>query len=158
MRIERGAYIVDVNVKKTKELYQALPERDAGRAPEGYYERVDKAPEALAKFLRSLGVDIAKPAQMTRYHVLSGEMEQYGGSFHLAGVYAAGLPEKMQVTDEGYAFRCGESTLYFNGSVSALPEGFPQDALQLEVIVWLPCAEDAWDEMAEYPEDIAAEG
>lgn len=141
MRIEQGRYIADVDVTATRKAYESLPELtdDCGcESCRNYLAALDHAPAELVAYLSELGVDIRKPAEMSRYDVKNGSKSQYGGFFHLAGAFSGGKFPDVRPSDEDFTFRIGGSTLFFDPQASLIKEGFPRPVLQLEVFLWLP--------------------
>ena len=145
-------FVLDVDVDRTREFYS----RD-GRWQcdcqncRNYDKAILTAPATVLDFLRSMGIDPRKPAEI---YSVKGELEEdgtlwYNGWLHVCGVLLE-CPKTTCKTMGKYNFYAYETNVeYFPDpdhpfsilpvkNLALVPNGFPDPVLQLEIDARLP--------------------
>ena len=147
-------FVLDVDIDRTREFYA----RD-GRWQcdcqdcQNYRKAILTAPETVLDFLRSMGIDSRKPAEVFN---TTGMLEEdgtisYNGWLHICGTLAEG-PDTVteRVTEDGarclsyrwdLAYRPDPAypfSILPVKEITLLPEDFPAPALEMEIDARLP--------------------
>lgn len=139
MLLEKGAYVVDVDVQATKEAYARLPLPDCNHNEwRNYVYATEHAEPEVKAFMSSLGVDIRKPAAMNAYAAADQAMVQYGGSFRLVGKVQQGVSAGQLLYDDEQTILVGNSAVSFAQDAEALKEGFEGPVALMEIFMQLP--------------------
>lgn len=147
-------YVLDIDVDRTRDFYARDDRWQCDcRDCQNYDKAILTAPEAVLDFLRNLGIDPLKPAEIFN---VTGTLEEdgtiwYNGWFHVCGT----LVESSETVNEtmhengsrslSYRWELGYRpdpdypfVLLPTREISLLPEGFPTPALELEIDTHLP--------------------
>ena len=145
-------FVLDVDVERTREFYARDDRWQCDcRSCRNYDKAILTAPETVLDFLRSMGVDPLKPAEI---YSVKGELEEdgtlwYNGWLHVCGVLVE-CPKTTCKTMGKYNFYAYETNVeYFpdpDYPFSVLPvknlavvaKDFPEPVLQLEIDTRLP--------------------
>ena len=155
MEFVLSSLVLEIDVDKTKKLYQALEEVTDGCSCDGcrnYMLARERFPEAVKDFFGKLGVDPGKAAEIITWNAEDGGRAlHYGGFYHLCGRLIKGDDcwqasgemdtEAFYPVTKGYA-------VGFTDSVSLPEEGLPRPVLQMEIdfhgVPWLLDKENSY--------------
>ena len=153
-------WMIEHDKAATEAAYSTLP-FDIGctcHTCRNYIACIPNLPDEARDFFAQLGMDPAKPSEVYENTFEEGAV-LYGGFYHLVGNYLSGDDVWQPVTENHeqqkytafYKITDGFE-IGFTKHVSLVPDGFPQPALQMEIIFTLPWVlEEAYD--AEIKED-----
>ena len=147
-------YVLDIDVDRTREFYARDDRWQCDcQDCQNYDKAILTAPEAVLDFLRGLGIDPRKPAEVFN---VTGMQEAdgtiwYNGWFHVCGTLVE-CPETVTETlhengSRSLSYRwelayCPDPEYPFAllpvREIDLLPEGFPAPALELEIDTRLP--------------------
>ena len=151
-----GSYTLDIDVDRTRAFYtredvETTSEKCVCQGCQNYDKAIFTASDAVVGFLRSLGIDPRKPAEI---YSVKGELEEdgtlwYNGWLHVCGVLLE-CPKTTCKTMGKHEFYAYETNVeYFpdpDYPFSVLPvknlavvaKNFPTPVLQLEIDAHLP--------------------
>ncbi len=147
MRFTFGIYTLDVDVEKTRAFYAGQHRfRGCGCGHCRNFEALgQRFPEDVAAFLRTLGIDPEKPAEVISLAPKDNAQMLYMVYYHLCGTILHGIESAEQdmstgTVDIGFAHhKITETTgAYFKEKIYAAEKGLPSPAFQLEVDMVLP--------------------
>ncbi len=152
MNLLIGPYRLDIHAEVTRVAYAALPTLGESCTCMGCRNfdalvRAGHLPAAVSELFDALGIDPAKPAEMSAYTSLPDGRVLYGGFYHLcatllegesAWVPTAGNSDHLH-WESGKAIPLAEEVeICFSLDCLLLEEGFPAPTLQLELEAKLP--------------------
>ncbi len=147
-----GNYTLDVDVDRTRAFYaredvETTSEKCTCQGCQNYDKAILAASDTVADFLRSLGIDPRKPAEV--FDVMGGLDENgqvlYNGFYHICGTRLEGedawvhTSESSMHLDGDRMYAVDDSfKVSFEERVLLLHEEFPAPVLQLEIDTHLP--------------------
>lgn len=162
MELKIEGCTINIDVAATRGYYSAHPAHNSCTCSgcENYRQLVTQLPETVREFFHSVGIDDMRViTEIIPFAMTEEELLYYGGFYHLVGSITGGklittevpcykndngstvrLPEtKTHTHTESGIMTIGESfTVFFTDSLALLPEGFPENAIQLEIDARLP--------------------
>ncbi len=145
-------YVLDVDVERTRAFYSREDVKVSSaqcvcQGCQNYDGAILSAPETVLDFLRSLGIDPRKPAEV--YDVM-GQLDEdgkvrYNGFYHVCGVRLQGenawvsIVKDMMHLDENRMYAVDESfKVSFEEKAIMIHQAFPEPVLQMEIDARLP--------------------
>ena len=146
-------FVIDVDVERTREFYsredvETTSEKCTCQGCQNYDKAILAASETVVDFLRSLGIDPCKPAEV--FDFMGSQLDEdgkvlYNGFYHICGTRLQGEDawvhtgkdmmhldgDKMYVVDDFFK-------VSFEEQVFLLHEKFPTPVLQMEIDAHLP--------------------
>ena len=145
MIFHQGVYLLDHDPDRTRGFYagasDTLCDCDGCR---NFRAAVSRMPEALRTFLEQLGIDPARPAEMSVLNAITREELCYQGFYHLCGRLLEGTEpflrtgERSFALDRRYILDLAGDSVWFRSDCHLLDPDFPRPAVQVEVMFSLP--------------------
>jgi hypothetical protein len=136
-----GDWILEVDVERTKDFYQAYHQITEGcdcLFCKNFVTAVELLPKPVLDLFRSLGIDPTKEGEVSEYCENEDGTHLYGGFYHIVGQLISGPECWVKTSEEGShlatinLIEISGFTFGFTYGISLLPDGFPEPALQLE--------------------------
>ena len=143
-----GSYTVDIDVEKTKRIYNELPLITQGCNCDGcknFEKATDVLPEAIHAFFDNLGVDLKKIADCNVYCKNEDGTLLYGGFCHVCGTLVHGksawvnISETHSYYNSDTAYRLNDNfCVSFQEECLMVEEQFEAPMLQIEFEASIP--------------------
>lgn len=149
-----GNYTLDIDVDRTRDFYaredvETTSEKCTCQGCQNYDKAILAASDTVVGFLRSLGIDPRKPAEVFDVMGILGEDGKvwYNGFYHLCGVRLQGEDAWVETAkdmkhldgDRMYAVD-PDFKVSFEEQIHLLHKEFPAPVLQMEIDAHLPVA------------------
>ena len=148
-----GDYTLDIDVERTRAFYAREDVKTTGeqcvcQGCQNYDKAILAASDTVADFLRSLGIDPRKPAEV--FDVMGGQLDEngqvlYNGFYHICATRLEGEDAWVHTSansmhlDEDRMYAVGDSfKVSFEEQVLLLHKEFPAPVLQMEIDTHLP--------------------
>ena len=149
-----GNYTLDIDVDRTRDFYaredvETTSEKCTCQGCQNYDKAILAASDTVVGFLRSLGIDPRKPAEVFDVMGILGEDGKvwYNGFYHLCGVRLQGedawveTAKDMKHLDGDRMYAVGpDFKVSFEEQIHLLHKEFPAPVLQMEIDAHLPVA------------------
>ena len=144
-----GDWILEVDVERTKDFYQAYHQITEGcdcLSCKNFVTAIKLIPKPVLDFFRSLGIDPTKEGEVSEYYEKKDSMHLYGGFFHIVGELISGPDCWVETSVEvshlatNNMIEINDFKFGFTYGVSSLPDEFPKPTVQLEfegTIPWM---------------------
>ncbi len=151
MIIHIGKYVLDVDVEATRQSYMALPlitESCGCELCENYFTATDKFPDVVIQLFESLGVDVRRAAEVFGICCEDKTEFSYGGFYHIVGkivsqkesLYFQVSEKVWKQNPEMVVSVTDKFLIWFTEECSLVPDGFPEQRLQMEISFDIPWA------------------
>ena len=146
-------FVIDVDVERTRAFYaredvETTSEKCTCQGCQNYDKAIFTASDTVVDFLRSLGIDPRKPAEV--FDVMGGQLDEngqvlYNGFYHICATRLEGedawvhTSESSMHLDGDRMYAVDDSfKVSFEEKVLLLHKDFPTPVLQLEIDACLP--------------------
>ena len=146
-------YVLDIDVDRTREFYarediETTSEKCTCQGCQNYDKAILAASDTVVDFLRSLGIDPRKPAEV--FDIMGGQLDEngqvlYNGFYHICGTRIEGedawvhTSENSMHLDMDRMYTVDDSfKVSFEEQVLLLHKEFPAPVLQMEIDARLP--------------------
>ena len=148
MVLNLSDYRIEVFREQTESYYaeeQTIYDSDPNDDTKNFVMAISGIDKDVQVFFKEIGVDIKKPIEMFLSYE-EGPLLVYEGYYHICGNILSGTApwmcednSNLKILDESVMHPIGKSFLCgFSEECTLLYEGFPQPAIQMEVIITLP--------------------
>ena len=135
-----GVYCLDIDAEKTRQFYENhVYESCSCAGCRNFAGAYHLLPEEFLRFVRQFGVDPGKPAEITAYSSLDGNLTFYDGFYHICGKIIEGKEpylrtgERTYQLDEQYLINIREDVpVFFKEQCALIDKDFPRPVIQIE--------------------------
>lgn len=146
MRQQYGVYLLDVDADRTQAYYRSSPELSCDcDGCRNYRAAISHLSPAMGELLCGLGIDPAKPAEISVLYAPEEKELLYAGFFYVTGTILQGrdpweqLGPRLRKRKEEYLIHLGETmSVSFTEECRLLDPEFPRPTLQVDVSFSLP--------------------
>lgn len=137
-KIKIGIWSLEVDIEKTSDFYRQYHDKCDCSFCNNYAEACKDLDKEVKKFFHTLGIDAAKPWNLSDFVTENKGVFEYIGSYYLTGRMLVGELVSTSNWQESNTFNIKNFTFAFSEDLEFVPEGLDNPILQLDAVSFMP--------------------
>lgn len=131
-------WLVEVDVKKTKEFYRGNIELCDCLYCENYMDTCSEIDQTFMEIFAVLGIDPTKPSHLSEFGEVEDGVRLYIGSYHIVGKLVEGEFCTDSEWDDHHTYEMKNYTFGFEKEILFVHDDFPRPVLQIQFEARIP--------------------
>ena len=136
--IKIAKWLLEVDIEQTREFYRKDIEMCTCLNCRNYVKATQTLNASIISIFNSLGIDPAKPGQLSDFPAIEEVMHEYIGSYRFFGKVIDGELCSNENWNDNNTVQIENFTFGFSNEREFLLDDFPQPVVQLEFIALMP--------------------